>query len=255
MRLTDDVELIDGLPVAHIKSISALAISDLHLGYESALAKRGVFLPNANLKSIIMILTKALLGRRIEKIIVVGDIKNEFSRVEHGELNELSELLAFLGKKGVALTLVKGNHDNFIESYSSHLHMTVHKTEALMAGYLFVHGDKELSPAATKMHPSIMMIGHEHPTISIPTKIGNTERLRCFLYGDYKGKKFSSKILVLPAIGYFETGSDVNIARRDRFMSPLLKGKDSENMEAIAVGYGSTMGFGKIRDLRKIHDL
>jgi putative SbcD/Mre11-related phosphoesterase len=252
MMLTGDVELIEGLPVAHIRSIGALAVSDLHLGYEGALAKNGVFLPNANLRSILDILSRALSGRQIEKLIVVGDIKNEFSGVENAELNELNDLLSFLKSRGVSLILIKGNHDNFIESYSKHLNITVHRDPVMIGTYLFVHGDKKLPATAMDTKPLTLIIGHEHPSIGIPTKIRGVERLRCFLYGDYKENKFSTKILVLPAIGYFETGIDINLHRSARAVPSLLGPKAQESLTAIAIGYGSTINFGKVGKLRRL---
>ena len=52
MKLDGDVEILDGLPLLHIKSLSALICSDLHLGYEGVMADRGTFLPKVNLKNI-----------------------------------------------------------------------------------------------------------------------------------------------------------------------------------------------------------
>ena len=250
MNLGDGIELIEGLPVLYIKSMNALVISDLHLGYEGGMVKSGVAIPKANLRSIIEILEKAFNGRQIRKVIVVGDIKNDFSGVIAEELSELRSVINFINGKGASLELVIGNHDNFISKYSAALGIRIYPHQLLVSGYLFAHGDKQLGKAEGEVLTAI--IGHEHPSIGIRSRVGTIERFRCFLSGKiaYYGKKVN--LIVLPAIGYFETGSDVNLHNKRRILSPVLKKADVDQMEAIAIGDGSTLNFGKVGDLRNI---
>ena len=250
MLAGDDLEMIEGLPVLYIRSIRALVVADLHLGYEGGMAKGGISIPKANLKSIIETLEKAFKGREVEKLIVVGDIKNDFSGVIAEELNELREIVGFLKKKGAGLELIMGNHDNFIAQYSGALGIKVHPQQLLISDYLFAHGDKQLEKAEAKV--STVIIGHEHPSIGIRSRIGTVERFRCFLFGKiaYAGKK--TELIVLPAIGYFETGSDINLHNKRRILSTVLKKANVDDMEAVAVGDGSTLNFGRIGDLRGV---
>ena len=232
MLLNKDVELIDGEAAAYIGSMRALVVSDLHLGYEGVMAKSGLFIPKANLSSIISALERSMKGRNVERVIIVGDIKNDFSEVGAEELNEINDLFAFLRQRRVNIILVRGNHDNFIDSYASHFRIVPHPEHVRIGDYLFAHGDKALAGPAMRDGVKMLMLGHEHPSISIRTKVGTTEKLRCFLHGNYRGVE----MLVLPAIGYFETGSD--IIRGRKFMSPILDMADAGSLHAIAVGYG-----------------
>lgn len=249
MVIGKEMEIMEGLPVLYIGSINALVVSDLHLGYEGGMAKEGVAIPKANLKSVIATLEKAFEGRKVGRVIVVGDIKNDFSGVIAEELNELREIVNFVKGKGASLELVMGNHDNFISKYSGALGITVHQQHLLVSGYMFAHGDKELEKLTDV---STIIIGHEHPSIGIRSRLGTIERLRCFLYGriPYSGKK--AELVVLPAVGYFETGSDINLHSKRRILSPVLRSIDIDRMEAIAVGHGSTLNFGMIGKLRGI---
>jgi putative SbcD/Mre11-related phosphoesterase len=248
MMIGREMEIVEGLPVLYIESLGALVISDLHLGYEGGMAKAGVAIPKANIRSVFEALEKAFDGRKVRKVIVVGDIKNDFSGVIAEELNELRQIVNFVNGKAASLELVMGNHDNFIGKYSSALGIRVYPQQLLVSGYLFAHGDKQLGKEEAEV--STVIIGHEHPSIGIRSRVGTTERLRCFLYGKmpYSGK--TADLVVLPAIGYFETGSDINLHNKRRIMSPILRGIDVDQMEAMAIGHGSTLNFGKIGNLR-----
>lgn len=246
MKLDNDIELLEGLAVAHIKSINALVVSDIHLGYESHMTKSGVFIPKANLKKVIKDFEKGLKETGAKSIIIVGDIKNDFSTVGEDEFNELYEIIKFCKDRKVELILIKGNHDNFIDRYKDPFKLTTYTREAQIGDYFFFHGDKlpELPDKKVKM----LISGHEHPSIGIVNAAGRNERLRCFLFGEYK----KIRLLVLPALSYFATGSDINLQSEGRLMSPVLKKIDVDKMHAIAIGYGSTLDFGTIRNLRKL---
>lgn len=247
MILDKDVELLEGLAIAYIKSIDSMVVSDIHLGYESRMAKSGVFIPKANLNKILGDFEKGLERTKAGSIIVVGDIKNDFSNVEQDEFNELYDLIKFCNDKKVELVLIKGNHDNFIDRYKESFRLKTHVGQAEIGDYLFFHGDK--MPRIPNKAPRMLISGHEHPSIGIVNGAGRSERLRCFLFGEYK----RIKLLVLPAISYFATGSDVNVHPESRLLSPVLKKAGIDSMHAIAIGYGSTLDFGTIGNLRKLN--
>ncbi|ASI13423.1 metallophosphoesterase superfamily enzyme [Candidatus Mancarchaeum acidiphilum] len=246
MRVTNDIELVDGLPIAYVHSLDSLAVADLHLGYEGVMAKRGILVPKANLKSIEKSIKSAVESTSAKNIIVDGDIKNDFSDVDVEEFNELFELIHFLKDLGLSITLIKGNHDNFVERYKDTFNLKVYRQETLIGKYLFLHGEE--LPAEDKLiQSSTLIMGHEHPAISIYTEAGAKEKLKCFLYGKYKGKP----ILVLPAMSYFSGGTDINIVPKNELLSPLFKDIDIDSMEAYPVGYGSTMDFGTVEIIKK----
>ncbi|MEM3841535.1 MAG: metallophosphoesterase [Candidatus Micrarchaeaceae archaeon] len=245
MKLTDDIELIDGLPIAYIKSISSIVLSDLHLGYEGMMARRGVLSPKVNLKKIKSAVSAALERTSAEKVIVTGDIKNDFSDVDVEEFNELHEFIEFVKGKGASQLLIKGNHDNFISRYRNAFGVVIKDEYAQVGSYLFFHGDE--LPKVSKSTRALIM-GHEHPAIAVYNEAGRKEKLKCFLYGKYMGLD----ILILPAICYFSTGTEVNIELKDSLLSPVFSKIDLDSMRAIAIGYGSTEDFGKVGDLRAL---
>jgi uncharacterized protein len=249
VRLNKDIELLDGLPIAHIKSINALVICDVHLGYEGHMAKRGVFIPKANLKKILKELKEGIESSDADKIIIVGDIKNDFSGVQQDELNELYEIIKLCKENKIELHLIKGNHDNFIDRYKEPFKLHTYQNEMQLGDYFFFHGDK--LPNLPDKKPKMLISGHEHPLIGIVNKVGRVEKLRCFLLGKYKDMEF----LVLPAISYFATGSDITLHSKSNIISPLLRKIEVDKMHAIAIGYGSTIDFGTIGNLRKVNQI
>lgn len=246
MKLTNDVELLDGMPVMFIKSINAIVIADPHLGYEGVMAKKGTLIPKVNLKHICKIIKGSLELTGAKTVIVDGDIKNEFSTVDEEEFNELYDFVKFAKESGVSLILIKGNHDNFVERYKEPFKLQVHRQEAEINGYLFFHGEE--MPEHINKETKMLVMGHEHPAIAIFNKAGKKEKLRCFLYGTFEGKK----LLVLPAINYFASGTDINNTPEGELLAPIFEKIDVGNMHAIATGYGSTIDFGTINELRSV---
>jgi len=244
MKLTDDVELLDGVPVVFIRSMNAIVIADPHLGYEGVMAKRGVLIPKVNLKSICKIVESALTLTKAKTVIVDGDIKNEFSTVDEEEFNELYDFINFMKEMNVEVVLIKGNHDNFVERYGDSLGLKIYRQEACIKGYLFFHGEE--LPRGLDRDTKLLIMGHEHPAIAIYNKAGKREKLRCFLYGTFKRKK----LLVLPAINYFASGTDINAVPEEELLAPIFEQVDVGKMKAIAIGYGSTIDFGTISELR-----
>lgn len=245
MMLTKDIELIDGLPIIYIKSLESLVVADLHLGYEGVMAKKGALLPKINLTKTLEMLTTALQKTKAKKIIVDGDIKNEFSTVDQEEFNELFDFIQFGKEKKVELILIKGNHDNFVERYKDSFKLQIYRQEAKLSSYLFFHGEE--LPKETK-GVKMLIMGHEHPAIGVFNAVGSKEKLRCFLYGSYK----RIPLLVLPAMNYFAAGTDINLQHKADLLSPLFKHIDVDKMKAIAIGYGSTIDFGEIGKLRNL---
>lgn len=244
MILDKGVEAIDGLPVLYIKSISALVCSDLHLGYEGAMADNGAFLPKVNLNHIKKIIKQAADLVDADKIIIDGDIKNTFSKVSLDEMNEFRELIQFLtGElKLKKVIIVKGNHDNFINRVSNMPNVEIHEEEVVIGDFLFFHGEN-----LPKGSAEFMVMGHVHPAISLGQIIDANEKLKCFLYG--KTKK-NGKLIVLPAISYFASGLSINLDTSDS-VAPIFKSiADINKMHAMCIGNDETLDFGSVGELR-----
>ncbi|MGC8675964.1 MAG: metallophosphoesterase [Candidatus Micrarchaeia archaeon] len=244
MQINNDVEVLDGLPLAYIKSLDALICADLHLGYEGVMAERGIFLPKANLSKIEQHLEKAKQVTGASTLVVAGDIKNEFSKVHVEEFNEFKEFVEFAKRNGLKrLVLIKGNHDNFIDKYKQPFGIEIYRQETLFGNYLIFHGEEMPHTNAG----GFMIMGHVHPAVAVFNRIGSKEKLRCFLYGKTASKK---QILILPAMNYYAENVEVNIEDVSE-LSPVFKSLvDVNTLEALCIGEGETLDFGSVGNLR-----
>jgi putative SbcD/Mre11-related phosphoesterase len=247
LKLNKDIEIIQDLPLIYIKKLSAVACSDLHLGYESFMASEGAFIPKKNLKSIKEAFSKAASKRDFTKVIITGDIKNDFSKLNDDEFNEFRELVAYLRNNLhiKEIFLIKGNHDNFIDRVASFNGVKIIKNELLLEDYLFVHGDL---PYTANIF-SYLIMGHIHPSIAVYNDLGVKEKFHCFLRGFTYDHKY---IIVLPSMNVFSPGIDVNIETSTNFSQIIAKKADINSMDAICIGDKEVLNFGKVGQLRKL---
>jgi putative SbcD/Mre11-related phosphoesterase len=247
MRLTNDIELADGLPLLYIRSLDTVVCSDLHLGYEGVMASRGSFVPKLNLRKIKEAMAKAAKEFGAKKVIVVGDIKNEFADAHVEEFNEFREFILFLRSELniEGITLIKGNHDNFIDRFRQALRFEIYAHEAVLGDYLFFHGEELPKSKEGKT----LIMGHLHPAIAVYNKVGVKEKIRCFLYGKMADGR---KIIILPAMNYFAEGVDVNQERLDRLAPVFESMVDVDEMRALCLGEDEILDFGKVGQLKKL---
>lgn len=217
-----------------------LVFTDLHLGYEEALIKQGTMIPKFNFDDTIKRIKKILAKtKKLNKIIILGDLKHELGSLSQQEWKEVTELISFLKKNCREIILLKGNHDNFLEQVVQTKNLTLKDSFFLeKQKILFVHGDKvklnkEFSSAET------IVIGHEHPAVILREGI-KTEKFKCFL----KGKYCKKNLIVLPSFISTNEGTDV---LTEKLLSPFLQ-QDLSEFEAWIIA-DKIYFFGKLKEL------
>ncbi len=139
--------------------------------------------------------------------------------------------------------LVKGNHDNFIARITNRYDNIELKDEFVAENYFIVHGHRDIAP---NIEQENIIVAHEHPSIGLYTDIGVKEKIKCFVYGEYGGKRY----VVLPAMSYFAQGSDINIIPKSELLSPVLKKIDIDRMKVKGIEEGKLFDFPEIGKLR-----
>ncbi len=226
MKILPDIELVD----LALKYKNAIIIGDLHLGYEESLLKQGYLAPFLQLKKIMGRLGKIIQKAKPEKIIINGDIKEEFGSITRQEWGETLKLIDSLGNKA-ELILIKGNHDTILEPIARKRNIKV-KERFDIDDITIVHGDK-----LVKNPNRTIIISHEHPAISFKER--PDEKYKCFLLGKYKSKN----LIVLPSFNPLLPGSDITTGG---FLSPYLK--NIKNFEVFVV-QDKVYKFGKLKNL------
>lgn len=198
IRYLEDSLLIDN---------KILVISDLHLGYEEGL--RGIGLvPRYQYKETIEKLERifSLLNKekiKIEKILILGDLKHEFSENSASEWRETLQLLDFLYIKCKDIVIVRGNHDNYL------VNILKKRGEIKLGDYYlygqicFTHGDKIIKGVFDKSN--VLVLGHLHPAITLSDEY-KKEKYKCFLHGSWKGKE----VYIIPSFIPLSLGYDLN---------------------------------------------
>lgn len=230
----------------YLEDIDTLVVADLHLGYEQALEESGVFIPPVQFKFIASFIMKALEETGGKRLLLLGDVKHEFGSALKQEWGETLELLSRLKERGVEVSVVRGNHDNFLIPILRRLEVPLYDPHLKLGRYLFMHGHKE-PPLDAWGGAEYVVIGHEHPAILLRDELGVTLKLKCFLVGSFEG----AKLIVVPALSPLMPGTEVN-APRVRYLSPLLQRANVSSMQAYAVELESGIyDFGTVELLTK----
>ena len=219
---------------------SMLVITDIHIGYEEALNKQGVLVPRLQFEDMVKrmgSIFRALKGKKIQRIIVNGDLKHEFGTISEQEWRNTLKFIDLLAKHCNEIILIKGNHDTILGPIAKKRNVRI--VDSFAAGkVLIVHGDR--IPNDLKSCDTIV-IGHEHPAVSL--KEGpRIEQFKCFLKGKYKGKN----LIVQPSFNAIVEGTDI---LKDKILSPFLK-HNLDNFEVYIVE-DKVYEFGKLKGLRK----
>lgn len=191
---------------AYLEDISAVVVSDVHLGYEDVLAMNGIFIPRVQSKLIYETVDTIIERYQPEKFIIDGDLKHEFSGNTPQEWKDVFELLQRIGKKSNPI-IVKGNHDNYVANIASKLDIRVF--DIYREGrYTFHHGHKLFK------WDGLAIIGNEHPAVGLRDSVDSVLKLHCFLY--FK----KERLVVLPAMSIYAGGSDI---LKNEISSPVLR--------------------------------
>jgi len=214
-RLFGGVYAVADLPVVYIPRFKALVMADVHLGFEEDAASKGIYLPRLQLSRAFEILDKALSYVDPLMLIVAGDVKHRFEKLGKKEAKDLREFLEVASKKFKRIVIVRGNHDTFLLSICRKLGIELY--DALWLEHiLVVHGHRELDIGAGF---DLVIMGHEHPSITLKEPgLGYGMKFPCFLLAPLSRGGY---VLVLPAVGVYQSGTSVSTSP-DVYLSPIL---------------------------------
>ncbi|MBI5460432.1 metallophosphoesterase [Methanobacterium sp.] len=219
-----------------------LIISDLHLGYEEALNYQGIMIPKFQYPKIIKRMEEIHSQSDCTSIIINGDLKHEFGKINRQEWNETLKFMDYLKRRFQEIILIKGNHDTLTPIIARKTGLEVYPSYST-GNFLVMHGDK-IPEKWDEITEKNIIIGHEHPSVGIRSG-ERMEKVKCFLSGNFRDKK----MIVMPSFNFITEGSDV---LHEKLLSPFLKETNHDDLEVFGVENFETFYFGKISHLLKV---
>ncbi|MBI0584216.1 MAG: metallophosphoesterase [Methanomassiliicoccus sp.] len=236
---TDEIEVMEGVVISsdlclHLPEERTVVVADLHIGYESALEAEGIHIPRVQTRTVKESLSRLIDRYEPDRLVVLGDLKHEFSRNLGQEMRDVRSVLDSVSDR-VDVVLVKGNHDNYLENIVSPLQVPV-VGQYRADGITFVHGHL---PCADR--PLVM--GHEHPSIKIVDRVGAYLKMPCHVL------LREERVLVLPAYSPLASGTDLMGVSSSDCLSPILKDLDIRKAEIFACSDIGLLPLGSLASL------
>ncbi|MCS7099815.1 MAG: hypothetical protein NZ925_05695, partial [Sulfolobales archaeon] len=148
------------------------------------------------------------------------------------------------------VVVVRGNHDNFLPTMRRWFEFEI-VDSYLLPPFLVVHGHKPLKEELLSQSWKYLIMGHEHPSIALRDSIGFIGKFPCFLVGNIGN--YEKKVVVLPAVGVYQTGSRVTL-RRETYLSPIIRDRvEIETLKPVIAA--PDVGVLEFPTLRELQDL
>lgn len=201
-----------------------LAVADLHLGYAWAHRLKGQLMPITPSNDTLARLQQLQHDYEPREIIVLGDVVHRALALEvlEKEMRELFNVLSC----GSQLVFLAGNHDRNLQKVFDQWSLPIEFAPSRSVGdHLLVHGDAAISPADAKGTSKVaaqIVMGHEHPAITLGDGVTTSEKCPCFLV--------SNNVLVLPAFSRWAAGTNIRV---HPFMSTIAREAEFESAVAI----------------------
>lgn len=229
-----------------------VVIGDIHLGAGSEIEGINIVgeIEREMIKELEMVFDRIISdgaggkGEILDKIVLLGDLKNEFSHLMKEERYGLVNLFDYLDEKCEEIVVIRGNHDNYLLQILEKRGIKIYDYY-FWNEYCFLHGDKDFK----EIHGRKIIywiISHLHPAISLREGV-KIEKYKCFLKGKFKGKK----IIILPSFADISEGIDVSLFEQNE--SNLAWRFDLKKFEVKIVGEkNEVLDFGVLGKIKKL---
>tara|TARA_Y100000310_G_scaffold151164_1_gene150695 strand:+ start:3407 stop:4177 length:771 start_codon:yes stop_codon:yes gene_type:complete len=243
------IQFLDNAFLINDQQEKILVIADLHIGYEESFVEKGIF-PRfqtheiiTNLNKIFDNLNKNQNIKKLDKIIILGDLKHEHGKISDAEWRETLHVLDFLTGKTKEIILIKGNHDNILGPIAGKRNVKL-KPYYQYKDILFMHGHKEYKTALKNKNIKIIILGHLHPAITLSDEY-KKEKYKCFLFGKYKRKQ----TYILPNFNPISRGYDLRDIGKYKKDLLFIKNKKFKSFNIIISSQSKAYDFGKLKKL------
>jgi putative SbcD/Mre11-related phosphoesterase len=147
----------------------AVVIADLHIGWEMALAEKGIHVPSQTPK-LLKKLSALIKDYQPQKLLILGDVKHTVAKAEMGEWQDIPDFFNELKKQVQEIIVVRGNHDGSLEPLLPETVKIQPATGITTDEIGFFHGHQWPSP--TLLGCKMLVMGHVHPIVAFRDPAG-----------------------------------------------------------------------------------
>ncbi|MEM5793417.1 MAG: metallophosphoesterase [Candidatus Aenigmatarchaeota archaeon] len=223
------IKFITDQPMLFLEEKSTLVLGDLHIGLDYRLYKDGIHIPD-QLPEMEKNIRKYIKKTGSEKIVILGDIKDEVPGINYPEMREIPEFLEKLSKL-VDVNICKGNHDTHLEKIVPK-NVKIHPSDGFfMDNYFFCHG--HTWPSKDFLNCDFLITGHIHPVFEFKDNFGYKITKPVWIKSRIKKEVFHEKykikkegeieIFVVPSFNQLLGGYPLNRIKEVERISPILK--------------------------------
>jgi metallophosphoesterase superfamily enzyme len=179
------INIVENIPALLIdvfnddKLNRVLVISDLHIGNAYLLQNRDIAIDWYNIiKELEIELRDVAISKKVNSIVLLGDIKNNIYKVEKADWNLIPNFLHSLSKI-CEVYLIPGNHDSRIGLITPENVHLIGAKGMVLDDILLTHGHTFPSDLRSNINKIIM--GHIHPTFFRENSVLNGQKIWIFL--------------------------------------------------------------------------
>lgn len=194
IRLAGEDALLHPTGTLYLSATRTLLVADAHFGKAVSFRKLGVPVPRGTTSETLAKLDAAVAETGAGHIVFLGDFLHSVRSHAAGTLGVLQAWRD--SHAALALTLVRGNHDDRAGDPPASLGFTVVDEPLRLGPYALCHHPRPVEGA-------YVLAGHWHPCISVTGRAFERLRLPCFWLGDDTGQLPRQAVGVLPAFGSF----------------------------------------------------
>jgi DNA ligase-associated metallophosphoesterase len=194
IRLAGEGAVLHPTGTVYLSAHDTLLVADAHFGKAVSFRKLGVPVPKGTTSETLAKLSGAIADTGARHVVFLGDFLHSVRSHAAGTLAVLQQWRE--AHPELALTLVRGNHDDRAGDPPASLRFTVVDEPLMLGPFALCHHPRPVAGA-------YVLAGHWHPCISVSGRAFERLRLPCFWLGDDSGALPRQAVGVLPAFGSF----------------------------------------------------
>ena len=214
-----NLQPLPDLPALQIDG--AVVISDLHIGMETKLKRKGFHIVSRTGDMISALMS---CPEECRRLVILGDVKDTVPGRSRQEYQEIPAFFEKLRERYDRIDIVKGNHDTDLEEFIP-FGIRIHQASGMVMGDVgLVHG--HTWPSEEVMRCGTLVMAHEHPAVMFKDGVGRHMTEPCWVRGSIvsggaRYPEHPERFVIVPAFNRLLGGSPVNVID-GRFLSPII---------------------------------